>query len=747
MPIPRLPAFLAGHAPSMPAGSHEMRDYFSSQDPPRSTPHTTPSVTPYLGLQARLSQVWINRWTILLLLVLARTLIAIHDLNGNLSSARREALSACSSVEDMGSAMASMPHYMSQGVNELAATGIERAVDGLYEMTTMSVTGVEEIVVFVIGMMTNTYLCLITLVVSGSLHAALALIEDANKALASSVASIGQDMSTVIGGVQSTLKTFADDINKVTGVLGNTLPKVPTIDLSKQITEVQQLQLPSGLDSDLQKLNSSIPTFADVKNFTETVIRTPFEMLKTAINDSLGTYTFDRSLFPVPQKEQLTFCSDDNGINKFFDGLVKLMYEAKKIFIGTVIVAAVLVCIPMAYREIRRWRSMQDRSRLVGSGAHDPMDVVYIVSRPYTSGFGIKLSGKNKSVRRQYLIRWVVAYATTEAALFVLALGIAGLFTCLCHYIILKEIQAEVPQLTDQVANFADKVVAQLNNASETWALSTNQVILSKQDAINKDMFGWVNISVNAINDTLNMFTNQTTKVLNETFGGTVLYDPITEVFNCLIGLKIAGIESALTWVEDHAHISFPTFPNDTFSLGAVASIAGNSSADSSFLASPGDATADKISSAVVRVTNDLMDDIRTEAIISSIVLGIWFAIVLIAILRAMFLWFGRDKTRGEGGAPSLNAVSPTNGHQSISAPFDFRSNDQDRFKSANTSFVEVPLEESKQIPADPAPHYSREDPFGDDKAATAGYHQQESTLPQARHLTERQSYYGDSKV
>lgn len=747
MQLPRLLAFLAGNAPSMPAGSHEMREYFSSQDPPRSTPHTAPSVTPYLGLQARLSQVWINRWTILLLLVLARTLITIHDLNGNLSSARREALSACSSVEDMGSALASMPHYMSQGVNELTASGIERAVSGLYSMTTMSVTGVEEIVVFVIGMMTNTYLCLITLVVSGSLHAAISLIEDANKQLASTVESVGDDMGTVIGGVQSALKDVSDAINKVSGVFGGTIPKIPTIDLSKQITEVKQLQLPAGLDSDLQKLNSSIPTFADVKNFTETIIRTPFELLKTEINSSLGTYTFDRSLFPVPQKEQLTFCSDDNGINSFFDGLVKIMYEAKKIFIGTVIVAAILVCIPMAYREIRRWRLMQDRSRLVGSAAHDALDVVYIVSRPHTSGFGIKLSGKNKSVRRQYLIRWVVAYATTEAALFVLALGVAGLFTCLCHYIILKQIQAEVPQLTDQVANFADKVVNQLNNASESWALSTNQVILQKQDAINKDMLGWVNTSVTAINDTLNTFTGETTKVLNATFGGTILYDPITEVFNCLIGLKIAGIQSALTWVEDHAHVSFPQLPNDTFSIGAVASIAGNSSADSSFLASPGDATADKISTAVVRVTNNLLDDIKTEAVISTVVIGIWLFIVLIGILRAMFLWFGRDKTRGEGGAQNYDASSPTNGHRSISAPIDFISDNQDRFKSANTSFVEVPLDDARQIPSEPAPNYSREDPFGDDKAAAAGFQRQEPYLPQARHLTERQSYDGDSKV
>ena len=753
MQLPRLPAFMAGHAPSMPAGSHEMREYFSNQDPPRSSPHTAPSVTPYLGLQARLSQVWINRWTILLLLVLARTLIAIHDLNGDLSSAQREALSACSSVEDMGSAMASMPHYLSAGVNDLTADGIEKAVNGLYSMATMSVTGVEEIVVFVIGLMTNTYLCLITLVVSGSLHAVLGVIEDANKQLADLVTGIGKELGDAISGVDKALDTVRDAIQKATLGLGKGIT-IPDVDLSKQIDAVKNLKLPPDLDKDLQKLNSSIPDFAQVKNFTETVIRTPFELLKTKINDSLGVYTFDRSLFPVPQKEQLSFCSDDNGINGFFDGLAKLMVDAKKIFIGTVIAAAILVCIPMAYREVRRWRLMQDRARLVGSNSHDALDVVYIVSRPHTSGYGISLSGKVKSLRRQYLIRWVVAYATTEAALFVLALGIAGLFTCLSHYILLQQIQKQVPALTSQVGNFADKVIFQLNNASESWALSTNNVILQKQNDINDDMFGWVNESVTVINDTLNTFTAETTKVLNTTFGGTILYDPITEVFNCLVGLKIAGIQSALTWVEDHAHVTFPVLPNNTFSLGAAASIAGDGQGAQSFLAAPGDATADKISSAVVRVTDKLLEDLRTEAIISTIVLLIWVFIVLIGVIRALLLWFTHDKTRGEGGAPTLDAVSPTNhmgGHPSIGLPMDFRSNDQDRFKQQpNGTFTEVPLND-ESAPAEPAPHYSREDPFGDDKAAhQAGFASTNMNPYQqpGRNLTERQSYgNGDSKA
>lgn len=698
----------------MPAGGHEMRNYYSNQDPPRPTPYTAPSITPYLGLRARLSQVWINRWTILLLLVLARSLIAVSGLKNDLDSARREALSACSSVESMGSAMASMPHYMAQGVNELTATGVERAVNGLMEMTTMGVTGVEEIVLFVINMMTSTYVCLITLAVGGSLHVALKVVEDAQDALNKAIDSIGDDMGKAVQGFEDTYKSFIDALDKVSlGFLNTADP--PALDLSKQIDSLTNLKLPADLSQGLDKLNNSIPTFAEVQNFTDNAIRLPFEEVKLLMKNAMGNYTFDRSVFPVPQKEQLTFCSDNNGINSFFDDLLNLAHVARTIFLGVLLTAAILICIPMAWREIKRWRTMQERSQLVHSNAHDPMDVVYIVSRPYTSSTGIKVANRFKSPRRQILTRWVIAYATSTPALFVLSLGVAGLFSCACQAVMLRALEREVPNLANQVGAFADQVVTSLNNASEQWAIGTNKAIAATNEDINSNLFGWVNTTTGAVNDTLNVFVDGVSGVLNDTFGGTVLYDPIKEVLNCLVLLKVAGIQKALTWVSDHAHIDFPLMANDTFSLGAVASIASDKDPKAeSFLSEPGDAAKDKISSIVVRMTNRIEDGIRTEALISTVILLIWVAILLIGITRALTLWFGKDKTRAEGGVGGAYQ-SNRDGFQDI---------------ALDTYHHERPASGS----LGPAPEYTRSSPTGEDaysehKLGFAGQRNYDSSL------------------
>ena len=568
-------------------------------------------------------------------------------LHHELASAKSEALSACTGVESMGSAMASMPHYLAAGVNDLAGTGIEKAVQGLMSMLLLSITGIEEIVVFVINMMTSTYMCLITLVVAGALHVALQVIEDASNFLNSTVKDIGHDISAGIDDFQKAFDGFDKAVSTVS--LGKIKP--PKLDLSGPEDKLNNLQLPGDLDQDLTKLNNSIPTFQDVQNFTDNIIRLPFEELKKVLNETLH-FTFNRSLLPVPQKEQLTFCSGKNGISDFFDDLADIVNLARRVFIAVLLILAILVCIPMAYQEVRRWNTMKERSELVADHSFDPMDVMYIASRPYTATAGIKAAAPFESTKKQILTRWVVAYATTAPALLVLSLGITGLLSCLCQYALLKALEREVPALANEVGGFADLVVGKLENASASWANGTNDAIMDVNNDINHKVFGWVNTTTGAINNTLNVFVNDTIDVLNRTFGGTVLYGPVTGIFECLVGLKVASFQKGLDWVSDHAQVDFPTIPNNTFSLGAAASLAdpSSSSASESFLASPGSQTTNELEEIAVKVANHFSDGIRTEAITSTCVLLIWVIILLLGLMRALHVGLRQEKGRAVGG-------------------------------------------------------------------------------------------------
>ena len=723
--------------PSLAASVHGTQDQYATHDAQRPTPHTVYNITPYLGLRARLSQVWINRWTILLLLILVRLLIAIAGLHNDLGHAKSEAMSACTEVEHVGSAMVSMPHYLAAGVNDLAGTGIEKAVHGLMSMLLLTVTGIEEIVVFVINMMTSTYMCLITLLVAGSLHVALQVAEDVSNFLNSTLKDIGHDIST---GVSD----FESGLSKVGNAFASALPgnSHPKLDLSSSLDKLNNLQLPGTLDEGLSKLNNSIPTFQDVQNFTDNVIRFPFEELKKVLNDSLH-FNFNRSLLPVPQKEPLTFCSGNNGISDFFQDLADIANLARRIFIAVLVILAILVCIPMAYQEIRRWRTIKKRSELVADKSFDPLDVMYIASRPYTATAGIKAAAPFGSTKKQILTRWVVAYATTPAALLVLSLGITGLLSCLFQYILLKLVVKEVPALANEIGQFADLVVGKLENASEAWANGTNDAIMDVNNDINHKVFGWVNITTGAINNTLNIFINDTIGVLNKTFGGTVLYEPVTGIFECLVGLKVASFQKGLDWVSDNANVEFPTIPNNTFSLGAAASLSSSNSTES-FLASPGSETSNEIVNVVVKVTNHLANGIRTEAIISTCILLLWVIILLLGIMRALYVGLRHEKGRAVGG-PSYAGDIPMQDHPAgrdyDSAAPSGPAPAYEPPTSSNTGtagpFASFGAPMGQGMPSSRGPTYQSEDEWQDEKLGFAGLREPARASPSSGHLSQ----------
>lgn len=712
--------------PTLAAGDYELRDYYADPHAPATT---TPYYTPYLGLRARLSQVWINRWTILLLLILARLLISTASIKDDIVSAKAEALSACTSVEKVGSAMASMPHYLSGGVNAMAADGVTAAVNALMDMLLLTITGVGELILFFINMLTSTYVCLITLVVGGSLAAALDMTKKVTEFMEKAIEGITGDMSSAISTFEDGFNGFLDDIN-VGGIFGDSKDP-PEINLDSQIDRLKNIDIDtSEFTADLDKIKENIPTFATVQNATNAAIRFPFEQVKKLINESMSAYTFDRSIFPLAQKKELSFCTDNPAINNFFDSLVNVVSKARTIFMIVLIILAVLVCVPMAYREFWRWRTMKQRAQLLQKQAFDPMDVIFIASRPYTTTIGIKVASKFKSTRKQILVRWFFAYATSLPALFVLALGLAGLFSCLCQFIVLKVIEKEVPALASQVGDFTENVVVALNGASAEWAVSANGVITSTNNQINEDVFGWVNTTTTAVNETLNTFTELMAEGLNATFGDTILHDPIKEVLNCLIGLKVIAVQRGLNWVSENAKVSFPQFRPDVFSLGAAASLT-DTTKDDSFLASPGSVATDDITGAVIKVSNKLQRMIREEAIISSVVVGIWFLIMFIGLVRVIFGMMGRDKTRAEGGPAGY-----TGDNRSLT-PRSPNRHDVSRFPAFGGPVSSV------------HPEKSSDDLRGSEKIGNAGHRSVEASVKPGHERVSsygRVSGYGDAK-
>jgi len=616
--------------------------------------NTVPDQTPYLSLQARLSQIWLNRWTVLLVLVLVRVMIAVADVDDNIGDAKIKALEACTKVEDIGSTVSSMPHFLSRGVNEMTASSIELAVRGLVSALELAVTVIQNLIIFVINMMTSTYVCLATAIIHGSLDVAAEVVEKFTNAMNNAISGIADGISNDAKAVQDKVNSLADSIEK--SVIGGLLPDIPKVDFTSAVDKLKNLNIDtSGFVSDIDTLNKNIPTFDEVRNLTEHALSFPFDLIKKGINDSLGGFTFDQNVFPVAQKQKLTFCSDNDSINNFFDKLYKSVKSARVAFITVIIILAIVAMVPMGWIEIKRWRRQQSQARIISSSEYDSMDVVYIASRPMTAAWGIKIASRFKR-KNQILVRWCIAYGTSLPAIFILSLAIAGLFSCLCQFIVLRVVQDKVPELAGEVGAFAEDVVTSLGDVSKQWATDSNNVIINFNDKLNNDVFGFVKEGTEAVNNTINMFTSEMGKGIDTLFGDTVLKKPAEDLIRCLIGLKIEAVQKGLTWLHDQAHINFPLLPDDVFSLGANESISGDSEL-TTFLASPSSVTTDEVTGAVEKVVNKLENGIAKEATISGVLFMLYVIVVLIGIVRMFVGMAMPERTRGEGGgAPNLGS-------------------------------------------------------------------------------------------
>jgi len=126
----------------------------------------------------------------------------------------------------------------------------------------------------------DTYICLFTLAVDGSLEAVLSAAEDATSFLNSTLSRISTDILNDVSSAESTIEAAVEKaLNGVGSILGVNNINIPQISIPS-IAELSNISIPDTVGSALQTLNQSLPTFDEVKNATDEAISFPFELLK-----------------------------------------------------------------------------------------------------------------------------------------------------------------------------------------------------------------------------------------------------------------------------------------------------------------------------------------------------------------------------------------------------------------------------------------------------------------------------------
>lgn len=576
--------------------------------------------TNYLQLKDRLTQVWVNKYTLILVLAIFKLFFFAKSISREFDSLKQYIINNCHSIDLLYDKIAhNTPHYVCKMGNFMTEKTMEEAVKATLEILSLIVLASESLLTFVIDLYLGTYACLIVSAVDGTVDIATNTTEKLLGAVNSTISSVANELDDGLEDISEFINKILSAASKVEDFFTDNDDEDPTTsnDIHKvnlTIDSLRNLYIPSSINDKLEKLAANTPNFDTVKNETKTLIAEPFQYVRgkiAAVNstDIMGNAT---EMLYVPPLERVAengtgICSSNKpAINEFFHGLNKSIREITKIFIILLIIAALLAIIWECWQECRQWylmkqlrdnyeenfdfwynNSVQDKyeesssssfekhgGRRYKNGAgfkEEKFDILSTYQQTFhrwqtlfASGLTRILVRNSHSNSKVQKIQWFVAYITSERVLFLLGIGLLGIVISCLQLIILSVLKKEVHNikvLKDDISN--TQMMHTFKQDMQLWSLETNNYINQTENNINTEIFGWIETTTTSINDTVNTMVTGIDDTLADIFNGTLLYHPMQSVVKCVIEDKLYAVEKAMTWIHKKAHVSIPRI-NDT---------------------------------------------------------------------------------------------------------------------------------------------------------------------------------------
>lgn len=311
---------------------------------------------PYANLRDRLTQTIVNEWTIVIILVVVQLWVFLSWTQSALSIAGKSIISACNTTQDLVSDLASSSHYAASAANDLIAESVESAISGLQTLLTMLVTGVEHMILFYVDLLVGTYECLIASAIHGVSSAAL-------NATTTIVSFVNDTVTAIADEIEDGLQEISEFLNDAQGVVQLIADTITGDDSDWQsvnltVESLENLSIPTSINTAIMNLQENVPTYSDVKNATDSVIELPFDLLKAEISSAFSNNVyFDKAVLTVPQKQNVTIFSPSD-ISSAIDALSHDIKVVTIIFTGLLVFAAIACVVWHVITERKNWNWM-----------------------------------------------------------------------------------------------------------------------------------------------------------------------------------------------------------------------------------------------------------------------------------------------------------------------------------------------------------------------------------------------------
>ncbi|THH33317.1 hypothetical protein EUX98_g878 [Antrodiella citrinella] len=628
-----------------------------------STPQHYTTLTPYLTLPHLLSLTWLAYPILSLLFVAFRLQLSGASAASAAADAKGDLLTSCTAAEHAATATASLPRYLAAATNDQIADAVNDTMNAARATLVLALTVMEAIINFIISIYKSTFLCFLELVVRGALSILIGAVQEFNSFLLSTLNSVRTGIQNDVGTANSAIQSAVNAINKINPFGNITVPQFSIPSLSG----LQNVTLPSDFETALTSLNNSLPTLSQLKDDLESIVDTPFELVKKDINDTFEGIVFDRATLPVPAVNTVSFC--DQMDTSVVDNLGRDLVKITKI--GTIILIAVAILLILANCALEwyRWRCLKAHLRytreawtsdpslyyngsktapIVDLSDHNLLMLQASSQHPLLMRLANTMTAIMRLSPSQYIhLQWFFHYVFHPPALACFLIGFFGLLSVQIQIIAVTPLANHYQlQAAASVNDFSNTIATSINasmyNQSAAYAADVNGRVDLIQSTVNDGLFGWVNGTTTVLNNTINTFYTDLQDAVNSVFNGTVLQSPIDEFIRCFIGSKVDDIESVLTFLNQNLQINIPRVNDSVLVLSpasvneavlpiATAAIGGSNS------------TGDNSQGLVGRLVGTYVKSLEAERLVFGIFMGLWIIVVLMALAVIFWHSYGRD--------------------------------------------------------------------------------------------------------
>lgn len=575
---------------------------------------------PYLNLRDRISQTWINKYTIILILISLKLIIFKNSLLNSLNLIQNYTINSCPTIDTVSSNLVSLPHYLSKSANYIILNSIDQINDSTKDALKLILTASENLIIFTLELVIGTYACVLVSTIDGAVDIAVNTTE-------SIISWVNGTLIEIVDEVEDGLEDLSTVVNKVLDTADNVIDFITGDDsedtssyfnsVNLTIEGLRNLQIPSSINDKLNELKEKTPDFDTVKNETEYLIKIPFESIKSKIENETLILN-DDDLYVCPIIESNVCSNNIDSINSFYDQLDKDISKTFLILIIILFIVAILVIIPIAFTEYIKWKRLNN---LVNS--NDFIESYEFISNRFISNVGLYFSRfSNNGIK----IRWLTSYVLSNRSLILLSIGMAGLISVLFQFLILNILQRSIDSGDNPFDAISSNLTSEFTNSITAWTNSTNEYLNEKETEINDELFTWIKEGTDSINDTVSAFVDDMNEVISDVFGDTILYDPVKTIVGCVIENKLIKIEEGLTWIYDNAEISLPSINETYLSKG----LEDESIYDTSDISS-------SIKEMMLNLLNSTLDAYKSsilfELYISAGLIGCWVLQLLIGLI------------------------------------------------------------------------------------------------------------------